>query len=256
MQQTSEALRTWFSRVEPMCPELFNAAYAMCGNYELAEQTLCAAVVELWLQGVAPGMGFRERARSILRDEAFSTMTSPQARGAELTWPGLPEIRADSAVLHQARQEKVELQRLLLLRYGCGLSVRSICELVDIAPARLRTLLEHFESRCRRSLSGSDRNRVESLITQACQQLLTQGRSGVPAASRVYRAFEAEASRSEAATHRLPRILGRVLLTAMALLCAALFWLFAVLVQPEALPDPDSVSPTPTAGIEFFETEA
>ena len=35
-EQTSEALRTWFSRVEPMCPELFNAAYAMCGNYDQA----------------------------------------------------------------------------------------------------------------------------------------------------------------------------------------------------------------------------
>ena len=32
-QQTSEALRDWFKAVEPLCAELFNAAYVMCGNY-------------------------------------------------------------------------------------------------------------------------------------------------------------------------------------------------------------------------------
>ena len=244
MQQTSEALRGWFRRVEPMVPELFNAAYAMCGNYDLAEQALCSAVVSLWLQGVAPGMGFRERARSSLREEAFDVMASPQANGAEFTWPGLPEPEPGDPVSLQVRQEKAELQRLILLRYGCGLSVRSIGALTGVPSARLRTALERFETRCRRCVNAADRGRVEALIVQCCQQALTRSRADAPSAARVYRAFEAEASRSEAVSHRLPQILGRILLLAMALLCAVLFWAFAVLVQPETATLP---SPSPAA---------
>lgn len=238
MQQTSEALRAWFRRVEPMIPELFNAAYAMCGNHELAAQALYAAVLELWVLGVAPGMGFRERARAILREEAFDIVSSPQAKGAEFTWPGLPELKPAGPILRQIRQERVELQRVILLRYGCGLSVRSIRTLTGASPSRMRAALERFEARCRRSVNGADRNRVEGQIVQCCQQLLTRGRDGVPSAARVYRAFEAEASRTEAVSHRLPQIVGRVLLVAMAACCAVLFWVFAVLVQPEVIEAP------------------
>ena len=139
------------------------------------------------------------------------------------------------------RQEKAELQRLILLRYGCGLSVRSIGALTGVPSARLRTALERFETRCRRCVNAADRGRVEALIAQCCQQALTRSRADAPSAARVYRAFEAEASRSEAVSHRLPQILGRILLLAMALLCAVLFWVFAVLVQPETATLPCSI---------------
>ena len=243
MQQTSEALRAWFRRVEPMVPELFNAAYAMCGNYDLAEQALCAAVVELWAQSVAPGIGFRERARSFLREEAFAAMASPQAGSAEFTWPGLPAIQPEGPILHQALQERVELQRLILLRYGCGLSVRSVSQLTGVSPAKIRVGLERFEARCRRSVAGADRNRVDALVGQCCQQLLTRNRAAAPSAARVYRAFEAEASKSEAASRRLPQIIGRACLLLLAAMCAVLFWVFAVLVQPEAVVDPAAAEP-------------
>ena len=51
MSQTTESLRNWFRHVEPIYPELFNAAHAMCGSYELAEYAL---VVEAAVQDLAP----------------------------------------------------------------------------------------------------------------------------------------------------------------------------------------------------------
>ena len=56
-----------------------------------------------------------------------------------------------------------------------------------------------------------------------------------PTAAQIYRAFEAEAGKVQVTTHRLPRILGRVLLAVLALVCGLLFWLFVVLVQPAAV---------------------
>ena len=49
-QQTSMELRAWFRNVEPLYAELFNAAHAMCGNYDLAEYALRSAILDVWLQ--------------------------------------------------------------------------------------------------------------------------------------------------------------------------------------------------------------
>ena len=49
MQQTSGELRTWFRNVQPVYVELFNAAYAMCGNYDMAEYALRSAILDAWL---------------------------------------------------------------------------------------------------------------------------------------------------------------------------------------------------------------
>ena len=38
--QNAEALRSFYSRVTPVIPELFNVAHAICGNYDLAEYSL------------------------------------------------------------------------------------------------------------------------------------------------------------------------------------------------------------------------
>ena len=79
MQQTSDQLRSWFRNVEPICAELFNAAHAMCGNYDLAEYALRSAILDVWLQNAGSGMGFRERLRGALRREAFDAALGPGA---------------------------------------------------------------------------------------------------------------------------------------------------------------------------------
>ena len=232
MHPTSEDLRAWFKNVQPVYVELFNAAYAMCGNYDMAEYALRSAIVEVWLQDAAGGMGFRERLRSALRRAAFEAALSEEGLAAEFTWPGPGELRGDDPICVQLAQERVETQRLVMLRHGCGLSLRAISQLTDFTPGQARTELSRFEARCRRRLSGPDRSRAEQLIARRAKRLLGQRGSGVPQPAQVYRAFEAEAVGAQASGHRVSRIAGRLLLGAMALLCAGAFWLFAVLVQP------------------------
>ncbi len=236
-EQTSEALHAWFRRVEPICPELFNAAHAICGNYDLAEYALRSAVLEVWLQNARGGMGFRERLRSALREEAFSIARADESAGAEFTWPGLP-AREDDPILAQAVQERIETQRLLLLRHGCGLSLHSISQLTGAPVGQMRTALERFESRCRRSLPRQDRGHAEALITASLRRVLSRGAAGIPTAAQVYRAFEAEAEGMQISGHRFSRGVGYALTVLVALICAAAFWLFAVIVQPPAVGNP------------------
>ena len=230
-QQTSEQLRAWFRNVEPIYAELFNAAHAMCGNYDLAEYALRSAILDVWLQNASEGMGFREHLRAALRQEAFDAALSDDARQAEFTWPGYADEN-DDPILRQLSQERVELQRLAVLRHGCGLSLKAVSRLTGASQNQIRAELSRFEARCRRSLSGQNRARAEQLISRRLKKLLTQSGPGVPQPGQVYRAFEAEADGAQITGHRVSRVVGRVLMGLLALACAAAFWLFAVLARP------------------------
>lgn len=230
-QQTSMELRAWFRNVEPIYAELFNAAHAMIGNYDLAEYALRSAILDVWLQNAGSGMGFRERLRGALRQEAFDAALSDEARGAEFTWPGYSD-ESDDPILAQLAQERVEIQRLATLRHGCGLPVKAIARLTGASQNQIRAELSRLESRCRRGLSGQDRARVEQLIARRMKRLLTQEGPGIPQPSQVYRAFEAEADGAQVTGHRFSRVVSRALAALFALVCAAAFWLFAVLAKP------------------------
>lgn len=231
-EYTAEALRGWFKRVEPIYPELFNAAHAICGNYDQAEDALRSGILEVWTEDSEGSMGFRERLRTAVREEALRLCRQDEG-GADFTWPGLnPE--GSNPVLRQAAREGLETQRLLMLKAGLGLSPGRIALVTGLPASFVKTTLKRFDARCRRSLPARDRGRYDVLLSRAMRQQL-QSRSGLPQPKAIYRAFEAEASNFKPRTHRISRVIYRIAVLVMALICAALFWLFAVLVQPPEL---------------------
>ncbi len=232
MQHTSEELRAWFRNVQPLCAELFNAAHVMCGNYDLAEFALRSAILDVWLQQAAGGMGFRERLRAALRREAFAVALSDEGRAAEFTWPGADTGQDDSPIAVQLGQETVRTQRLVMLRHGCALPLRQACRLTGMTQGQVRTELSRFEARCRRRLPAQDRARAEALIARQAKRLLARNSPDAPHPGQIYRAFQAEAEATHSRGPRVWRIAGSLLLALMALMCAGAFWLFAVLVQP------------------------
>ena len=101
--QNADALRSFYSRVTPAIPELFNMAHAICGNYDLAEYSLQYTLMEAWVGESHGGMGFREGLRNTLRrvalDEALENRDDPP----EFTWNGL-NADGDDPALHQLAQ--------------------------------------------------------------------------------------------------------------------------------------------------------
>lgn len=230
-RQTPDALRGWFKAVEPVCAELFNAAYVMCGNYDMAEYALNCAILDVWRQGFSAGLGFRERLRGALRSEAFAAALSDEGIAAEFTWPGIEGVDGDDPVLDQLARERVALQRLVILRHGCGLSHRSIAQLTELSQGQARAELRRFEARCRRRLDSGERSKAEGMIARQAKRLLARRGPGTPHPAQVYRAFEAEAMGLQDGGQRVSRALGALLTALMALVCAGAFWLFAVLVR-------------------------
>ena len=232
MQQTSEELRSWFKGVQPIYVELFNAAHILCGNYDLAEYALRSAILDVWLQNAGGSMGVRERLRASLRREAVEAAQSDDGRSAEFTWTGVPEAADGDVIGAQLSQERIQTQRLVMLRHGCGLNLQTLSRLTGLSRSQARTELKLFESRCRRKLTGQDRSRADALIARRAKSLLSQDGANVPPVAQVYRAFEAEADGAQLPGHRASRVVGGILLALTALLCAGAFWLFAVLVRP------------------------
>ena len=232
MNHSSEERRAWFRGVEPVCAELFNAAHVMCGNYDLAEYALRSAILDVWAENASGGMGFRERLRGALRREAFAIAQSDEAMDTEFTWTWPAAGAEDDAILSQLARERPETQRLAMLRYGCGLSPRAIAELTDLSRRQVSSELERLEARCRRNLPRQTHERTEMLMARRVRRLLARGETGTPRIGQVYRAFEAETGGTRASGHRFSRVAGTAVSVLFAVLCAALFWLFAVLVQP------------------------
>jgi len=242
-EQTASALRAWFRRVEPLYPELFNTAYAICGCYDQAEFALRSAIVEVWLQSAEGGIGFREKLRGAILEESLRLAREDDAN-AEFNWPGLADD-GDDPLMGMAVRERVENQRLLMLRHGVGLSPGRIAAITDMSPRQVRAVLNRFEARCRRRLPRQERARFDASMARALRRQLN-AREGIPHPAAVYRAFEAEASNLQMSEHRISRFAYRLLVVLLALMCALLFWLFAVLVQPPELEHAGNGTPVET----------
>jgi DNA-directed RNA polymerase specialized sigma24 family protein len=136
MQQNPDAMRAFFSRVTPVLPELFNMAYAICGNFDLAEYALSYTLIEAWNGESHGGMGFREGLRNTLRRVAAETALGERGSTSEMTWDGLTE-ETDDPVMRLLAAESVETRRVVALRYGCGLPVKRVAKVMDVSQVQV-----------------------------------------------------------------------------------------------------------------------
>jgi len=243
-QTTSEALRAYFKRVSGACPGLFNMAHAILGNYDLAEYALRSALLAVWQENPQNGLGLQEKLRSCLKRIAVKIAVSDRGQDAERTWNGLKSSCGDP-ILDQAAQEPVEIRRCLVLKYGCDLPVGRISRITGVSVSQLKTAFGRFEARSRRRLPQRERRRFEGRIAQSMEDLLWRAGPDIPDNATLYRAFEAEAAQMTVNSHRLSRVAGRITLIMLALVCAFMFWLYAVLSQPvqmEPSPIPQAAS--------------
>ena len=225
----------YFSRLRPICHQLFNLAHAITGSCEQAEYCLQYAMLDCWASGDASASrhGFREGLRTSVTKAALRIAGTEDV---EFDWGGLTAQDGETdPIMLLIAQEGAELRRALALRYGCGLSLRRIARLMNIETSRVQALLRRFDVRIRRRLSAADRRRSDSLLTQAIRGHMTQPGPLAPDMNSVFRTFQADAA-SISRPNRLPsRILRAVIAAIFALFCIVVFWLAAVLMQPPVL---------------------
>jgi len=240
MQQNSDALRAFFSRVTPAIPELFNMAYAICGNFDLAEYALGCTLMEAWNGETHGGMGFREGLRNTLRRVACEAALGERGAAQEKTWDGLAE-ESDDPLLKLLAAESAETRRAAALRYGCGLPAARIARLTGLSQARVKELLERLGRAAARRLPPQERRHAEQRLAKAIRREFERAGEDMPSLGLIYRSFEAEAAETRRPRHLTSRILKRLLAGVLAVLCALLFWLAAVLIQPAPAVGPAAI---------------
>lgn len=231
---TSEALRAYFKRISGASPSLFNMAYAICGNYDLAEYALRSALLTVWQENPQSSLGLHEKLMGHVRRNAVRLALSKSGKSCECTWNELRHAESNP-ILDQAVQEAPEIRRCLVMHYGCNMPIKTIARISGISSAHLKNAFHRFEARARRRLPPKDRRHFEGMLHNAMEDFIRRSNADVPAAETLYRAFEAEAAEMPVNTHRISHIVGRILFFILAIFCALIFWLYAVISQPSVL---------------------
>lgn len=230
----NETLYSCYNRLSPAIPELFSMAYAICGNVRLAEYALQVTLTDTWLGERRGGIGFREGLRNRIRREALYALQDTAAEEIETTWDGLTEDHGDP-LLSMIVQENAEIRRILALRYGCALSGRKISRITGVAAEQVRESIHRFERRVRRRLSVGERRRLEALVTQKVRHAFSEPDPRMPSMGAIYRVFASDAAEIRRPSHLASRMIRKGIYVLLVLLCAVVFWLSAVLIQPTTL---------------------
>lgn len=250
MKRSIDDPQGYIAKLQPIYIELFRTAHAIVGNLELAEYVLKKAIYEAFLRRGEwrERMSFREGLSQTVRMVALIELQNILSVGSfDSDW-ALPELDPESLAPEQkliyARlaRESLELNRVLMLYYGCSLRISQIAQVIGKRPSQVRDMLYMFRSRLERSRLrfGEAKHAMEDSLERLLISMLQMPGDEVPDSGMVIRAFERDADAAPKARRSAGRIVAVVLCSLGAVACALLFWLVAVLMEPGSVPQQDS----------------
>lgn len=239
MRRSIEDPHGFIERVRPMYDELFQCAFALTGNLELAEYVLRSALLEAFLRRGEwrERMSFHEGIAYALRAVAMAELRRIRSVGGfELDWTlpsGVNLTGEEAALRDRVERESPRTQRLMLLTYGCGLKAVQAGQALSLSAPGVKEGQRRLLSRLQRA-SGLGRREIEARMEALSEKLLLTPCPEAPACSQMLRAFERDAQGQSGRRTSAGRVASVTFLIVGALLCALLFWLLTVLLEPRA----------------------
>lgn len=259
-----DSVQRYIEKLRPLCGELYRRAHVIVGNSDIAEFVLQNAIAEAYArkkewQGK---IGFREALTSSVREEALDELNRAMESGsyerdpddvmARSLYGELPLETADAAQQQLASRilrEKPYLQRALMLKYGCGLSTKEIAFVLQTRHKEVSDALRLFAIRMDRALKKQNgpKGVLERRLVQLSEEALRRPGGDIPDVGTIFQFFDESMEKEKKAGARVGRAVRGILLALGALLCAFLFWLIAVLLEPHT----PTQSETPDAAQEM-----
>lgn len=249
MKRSIDDPRGFIERVRPAYDELFQCAYALTGNLELAEYVLRSALLAAYLRRGEwrERMSFQEGVAYALRAVALTELKRIRAVGGfEVDWTlpsGTDFSPAENALLGRLERESIRTQRLMLLLYGCGLKAGEAAQALSLSAPGVREAQRRLLSRLMRA-SKLGRRETEARMESLSDKLLAVPCVDAPACGAVLRSFERDAQGQTGRKASAAHVTGTVFLIVAALLCAALFWVLTVLLEPRTVSPARTTPPT------------
>ena len=238
MTQEREEQRAYFEKVSPMLPELYQTAYAICADPELAEYCLQFALTQHYTEGSRRGMSFRDGLRSEVRTAALEeALAAPERLEGE--WNGLASPGGDEVRAFLACQE-ADARRAAALICGCGCSVSQAARVMKIPQNRLRSTFSHLLRDLQSELGLEDVRSARRALEASVRRSFREKTASMPSVSATYQSFMQELEQEKPSRHIVSRIVRGVIGTVMVLFCIFMIWLAAVLIQPDPLETGDA----------------
>lgn len=235
MTKQSISPQTFIERARPMLGALYHSALLITDNAETAENALQQALLQVYLEADAHDRrALREQLKKAVRDCAFARLQEMPLTDAEKgDWHGasasaVVEDAVLSALLSRFYMEHRELQRYILLRCGFSLSHSRAAEAAGMNADEAKEEYVRFRARA----AGARPEAFERSLARMCRLILEEG-GAAPDLSAVCRAFERDAVMSVRGKSKKRNLPMYVFCALGVLLCMLLFWLMAVLLEPD-----------------------
>lgn len=246
MNQHTEDMHLYFTRVRPMCRELFAMAFVICGDYDAAEYALQRVILDGWhgRRRFRSTRGFRESLRADMRRVALSG-----AKDAGDGWDQFGSDPIDGAagepVLAAMQQESAVIRRAVMLKYGCLMKNGQIARAMDVSGAQVQQILDKFQRRIKRKLTPEQRGRLDQRLRELCRMQLESGGAAMPDIGALYHNFEAEASADYSPVTRFASraavyVVSLIMLVAMC----CVMWGISAIIRPAQLDEPGLITET------------
>lgn len=235
MKKQNISPQAFIERARPLLGPMYHSALLITDNAEMAETALRQALLQVYLEADAHDRrALREQLKKAVRECAFARLSDMPLTDAERgDWHGaggssVVEDPVLSALLSRFQMEERELQRYLLLRNGFAVSHARAAEAAGMDAVQAKEAYAHFRARA----AGARPEAFERSLAAMCRKILDEG-GAAPDMSAVCRAFERDAVMSVRGKKKKRNFPAYILCALGVGVCMLLFWLMAVLLQPE-----------------------
>ena len=233
MEREEKEIQGFMKRLRPSVRYFYRAAYAITADRSMAEYVLGEALVKAYMKGVAPAgtLGFRDSVLTVIRECALGQLKREMP---EDEWDGFfADPSRHEPIAETVARESLELQRMSVLRYGCGMTVREIAALTRTTVDRVQDALNQGRLRIERALAREKKNArpFDRLAMRAVRQAMNREGNDQIDPDYILHSFETELAGRRRPRRVLRRLAGGLLLAALGLLFAALLWLLAILME-------------------------
>jgi len=231
MTKYQKEIQAFSKRVASSMYFFYQAAFAITGDDQRAAYILDKALEEAFLHNPDAGTsgGLRDSVLTAIREIALK---DSNARNGSDSWEGFTADPSDYLSTLIVR-EPVFVQRLMVLYYGCALTVREISSLlgcpVEIVRQRLNQRRIVFEKMLSDKKLPS--RPFEKLAMRSIRRAMNQNTDGQVDIDLICHDFETEMNNHKQPYHTVRRIVGSVFLVLGLILFVVIFWLAAVLLH-------------------------
>jgi DNA-directed RNA polymerase specialized sigma24 family protein len=218
--------------VKPLTGSLFNVAHAITGNCELAEIATQEALTDVFLSK-KKGRGTANLRAELLRSTRTFALMELRGRDTaiDIDWRGFSNNVENSPLVARLSEESIEAQRVMALKYGCGLQLKHISEATGLSMDTARDLIKKNLIRLDRAFKRERQQPIEREVSHEIRRYLSRPGGAASDPGAILRFFEQTAADIAPSRRVLNTSFRWFFMTLGIIICAATFWVLAVLME-------------------------